>query len=89
MALGASPAGLLTLVLRDGLRPVFAGLVIGLAGAAALTRLLASMLFDLSPLDPLTFLAVPLLLAAVAGAAMLAPARRAAATSPMTVLRAD
>jgi predicted permease len=89
MALGASPRGVLALVLRDGLRPVFAGLVIGLAGAVALTRLLSSMLFDLSPLDPLTFLAVPLLLAAVAAAAMLAPARRAAATSPMTVLRAD
>jgi putative ABC transport system permease protein len=89
MALGASPRGVLALVLRDGLRPVFAGLVIGLAGAVALTRLLSSMLFDLSPLDPLTFLAVPLLLAAVAAAAMLAPARQAAATSPMTVLRAD
>jgi ABC-type antimicrobial peptide transport system permease subunit len=89
MALGASPRGVLALVLRDGLRPVFAGLVIGVAGAVALTRLLSSMLFDLSPLDPLTFLAVPFLLAAVAAAAMLAPARRAAATSPMTVLRAD
>jgi ABC-type lipoprotein release transport system permease subunit len=47
------------------------------------------MLFELSPLDPPTFLAVPLLLAAVASAATLAPARRAAATSPMAVLRTD
>jgi hypothetical protein len=63
--------------------------VIGIFAAVALTRLLASMLFDLSPLDPLTFITVPLLLAGVAAVAMLAPARRAAATSLMTVLRAD
>jgi predicted permease len=89
MALGASPRGILALVLRDGLRPVLAGIGVGLAAALAVTRLLSSMLFDLSPLDPLTFLAVPLLLATVAAAAMLAPARRAGATSPMSVLRAD
>jgi predicted permease len=89
MALGASPGGVLVLVLRDGLRPVLAGVVIGIAGALVMTRVLTSMLFELSPLDPFTFLAVPLLLAVVAAAAMLAPARRAAATSPMTVLRAD
>ena len=80
---------MLALVLRDGLRPVLAGIVLGLAGALALTRLLAGMLFELSPLDPPTFLAVPLLLAVVACAATLAPARRAAATSPMAVLRTD
>ncbi|HSJ12873.1 MAG TPA: FtsX-like permease family protein, partial [Longimicrobiales bacterium] len=89
MALGASPGGVLALVVRDGLRPVLAGLALGLAGALAATRLLDSMLFELSPLDPVTFCAVPLLLAVVAAAAMLAPARRAAATSPMTVLRTD
>ncbi|HEX6308668.1 MAG TPA: ABC transporter permease [Longimicrobiales bacterium] len=89
VALGASPAGVLALVLRDGFRPVIAGVVFGLAAALAVTRLLAGMLFQLSPLDPPTFLAVALVLALVAAAAMLAPARRAAATSPMTVLRAD
>ena len=89
MALGASPTGVLALVLRDGLRPVLAGVALGIAGALAMTRLLASMLFELSPLDPLTFVVAPLLLAVVAAAAMLAPARRAAATSLMTVLRVD
>ena len=89
MALGASPAGVLALILRDGLRPVLAGLALGLAGALTVTRVLESMLFDLSPLDPLTFLTVPMALVVVAAAAMLVPARRAAATSPMTVLRTD
>ena len=89
MALGASPTGVLALVLRDGLRPVLAGVALGIAGALAMTRLLAGMLFELSPLDPLTFVVAPLLLAVVAAAAMLAPARRAAATSLMTVLRVD
>lgn len=89
VALGASPAGVLALVLRDGFRPIIAGVAIGLAGAIALTRLLTSMLFELSPLDPPTFITVPLVLALVAMMAMLVPARRAARTSPMTVLRTD
>ena len=66
-----------------------AGCVIGLAGAVALSRLLYSFLFEVRPLDPLTFSLVPLLMTIVAVVAAWIPARRAAAVNPMEALRTD
>ena len=75
------------MVLRQGLRLVGVGLLIGLAGALALTRLLRGLLFGVSPSDPITFAAVPLLLLCVALLACWLPARRAAKVDPMEALR--
>jgi ABC-type antimicrobial peptide transport system permease subunit len=65
------------------------GVVIGLGAAAALMRLMKTLLFGISPLDPLTFLAVPLLLAIAAALASYLPARRAARIDPVEALRAE
>lgn len=89
LALGAQPRELLGLVLRQGFRPVLIGLVAGLAAAAALSRLLSSQLHEISPLDPLSFGAVALLLLVVAGLAAVVPARRATKVDPMIALRAE
>jgi ABC-type antimicrobial peptide transport system permease subunit len=66
-----------------------AGIIVGLAGALALARFMTSLIFDIPPVDPLTFAVVPAVLAAVALAAALVPARRAAALDPMRALRED
>src|SRR5262245_11349493 len=87
MALGAQSNDVLSMVLRSGMRLVGAGLVGGFAGAFAATRLLRSLLYGVSPVDPLTFVGVPLLLAGVALLACLLPARRAAKVDPMEALR--
>ena len=87
MALGARSADVLRSVLRDGMRLVGIGLVFGVALAAVATRLLQSFLFGVSAHDPLTFVAVPCVLAAVGLAASYVPARRATRVDPMTVLR--
>ncbi len=87
MALGAQPRNILALVLGRGMAIIFVGLALGIAGALALTRLLSSMLFGVSPADPLTYSAVALLLAAVAFAACYFPARRAMDVDPMIALR--
>jgi len=63
--------------------------VLGIAGALAATRSLASLLYDVSPTDPVVLLALPLLLAAIALGACYLPARRAARSDPLSVLRAD
>jgi ABC-type antimicrobial peptide transport system permease subunit len=63
------------------------GIVIGLAGAWALTRVLATLLFEVKPTDPLTFVTVPVLLIAVAILACWLPARQAASVDPLTALR--
>ena len=89
MALGASSASVLRLVLRQGLWYVGLGLALGLAGAFAATRLLASMLFEVKPTDPATYLAVAILLAVVALVASYAPARRASQVDPLAALRQD
>ena len=86
IALGAYPSQVLFLVLRQGLILVSAGLVAGTFGALALTRLLASLLFNTTASDPLTFTAVVLLLTLVATAACYIPARRAASTDPIVAL---
>ena len=88
-ALGADSARIIALVLKTGARPVVGGLVIGVAGALALTGLLKSLLFGIGPRDPLTFIVVPCLLAAVALIAAYLPARRAARLDPMDALRAE
>jgi putative ABC transport system permease protein len=87
MALGAQRRAVLGLVLGRGLKLVAAGTVLGLIGAMASTRLLRSLLFDVGPADPLTFVAVPLLLVFVALLACWLPARRAAKVDPMVALR--
>ena len=87
LALGATPARVLGLVLGQGMRLVLLGLALGLAGAAGLTRFLGSLLFHVEPLDPVTFGAVALLLVAVACGACYLPARRATATDPLRALR--
>jgi ABC-type antimicrobial peptide transport system permease subunit len=87
MALGAVPGNVLRLVLSHATATVFAGVVIGLAGAFALTRGMQSMLFGVSAADPVTFAGVALLLAAVALFATYIPARRATKVDPMVALR--
>ncbi len=87
LALGAAGRHVFGWALWHGLRPAVLGLAAGVLGAAALSRLLRGLLFEVSPTDPTTFLAVPALLLAVAFLACAAPAARAARTDPMTVLR--
>jgi putative ABC transport system permease protein len=89
MALGARSGQVLTMVLREGMRTIVIALAVGLAGAAAGTRLLASQLFGVSTVDPVTFTAVPVLLALVALAACYLPARRASRVDPIVALRND
>ena len=87
MALGARPSDIGKLVLRQGLTATIVGVVIGVAGALGLTRILASQLYGVSPTDPLTFLLVPLTLLGLAVAASYLPARRAARVDPVVALR--
>lgn len=87
MAYGAQASDLLKLVIGQGMMPTLIGLVIGLCGAFALTRLLQRLLFGVSATDPLTFAVVPLLLAAVALMACWIPAWRATRMNPLVALR--
>ncbi len=87
MALGAERRDVLGLVVREALRLTLVGILLGVAGAWALTRLLTSFLYDVRPTDPLTFLVVPAGLVAVAILASYMPARRAAKVDPMVALR--
>ena len=87
MALGAQPRDVLGLVLGRGTKLAVAGVAIGLAGALALSRFLSSLLFGVRSTDPPTFLAVALLLIAVALAACYFPARRAMRVEPLVALR--
>jgi putative ABC transport system permease protein len=89
MALGAQPADILRLVLRQGGRLIALGLGAGLAGALVLTRFLESMLFGVSTYDPPTFAAIAVLLGLVAVLACALPARRATKVTPMSALRAE
>jgi putative ABC transport system permease protein len=87
MALGARPHDVLKLVVGQGAKLALTGIALGTAAALALTKLMASLLLGITPTDPLTFLAVSLLLSAVALLASYLPARRATKVDPMVALR--
>ena len=87
MALGAAKGDILRLIIAQGFRLAFAGIIVGMAGALALTRVLSSLLFGITPNDPVTFGAVAILLVAVALLACYIPARRATKVDPMVALR--
>ena len=87
MALGALPGAVMRMVLGQGMRLVLLGLGIGVAIAFALSRLFASLLFETTPTDPPTYLAVATVLALVAAVACFVPARRATTVDPMVALR--
>jgi putative ABC transport system permease protein len=89
VALGAGRRDILRLVVGQGMKPVLAGLAIGLAGALALTRLMKALLFGVSASDPLTFGSIALLLALVALLACWIPARRATRVNPIVALRQE
>lgn len=87
VALGAAAGDVSRMVLREGLLLAALGVTFGLVAATVCTRLLASLLFEVTPTDPLTLGAVAVLLLAVALAATLVPARRATKVDPMVALR--
>jgi ABC-type antimicrobial peptide transport system permease subunit len=87
MALGATRATILRMVLGHGLQFTLVGLAIGIAAAVGLTRLLQAQLFNVKPSDPATVVSVAVFIALVAMAACLIPANRAARVDPMVVLR--
>jgi len=87
LSVGATQADLMRLVLGRAAMLIAAGTSLGLAGSIFLVRLIVKLLFETTPLDPLTFVAVPILLAAVAFTASYVPARRASRVDPMIALR--
>jgi putative ABC transport system permease protein len=87
VAMGASGADVASMVLREGLLLAGVGVLIGLAGALALTRVLTSLLFEVTPTDPVTLASVSCLIFVVAAVAAFLPARRATRVDPMTALR--
>jgi predicted permease len=87
VALGATPGELSAMILRQGLTVALVGIVVGVAVALASTRLMASLLFEVSEKDPVTFAAVALILAVVSALASYLPARRAAGIDPIEALR--
>jgi predicted permease len=89
VTLGARPGHIIGLVVRQGMQLVGIGIVVGLVGAAGLTRVMNSLLFGVSTADALTFATVPALLAAVAFAATVIPAWRATRVDPMVALREE
>ena len=89
MALGAKKSELKWMFVRSALLLTAVGVTIGIGTAAALTQFMKSLLFNISPLDPITYITVPLVLAAAAALASYLPARRAAAVDPVEALRAE
>jgi putative ABC transport system permease protein len=89
MALGAGAHTVRNMVVRQGMSVALAGVVIGVASAFGLTRVLASLLFGVTARDALVFVGVPLLLSAVALAGVWLPARRAASVDPVVALRTE
>jgi putative ABC transport system permease protein len=89
VALGATKTNLFGLVLGQTLRLVLAGLVLGVIASLALARMLSNFLYGVTATDPATFLAVTILLTAVALLAGFFPARRAASIDPLTAVRVD
>ena len=89
MALGADGADLRRMVIRQGMSLAGLGILIGLAGALALSRLITTLLFGVYPNDPASFITIALLLAAVAFLATWLPARRATKVDPLAALRCE
>jgi ABC-type antimicrobial peptide transport system permease subunit len=89
IALGAQPAGLLAMFVRYGLWLAGMGAAVGLVAAAGLTRLMSSLLFGVTGLDPVTYTAVSMLLIVAGVLASYLPARRAIAVDPVQALRAE
>ena len=89
MALGARPTDVVRLVVGQGMRLAMTGVVVGVVGAALATRLLTRLLYGVSPTDPATFAAIPVLLAGVAFIASWIPAQRAVRTDPTLALREE
>jgi putative ABC transport system permease protein len=87
IALGASPRAILRMVLAQGMLTIAIGTAIGLAGSFALTRTMRSLLFEISPNDPLTIAGVAVLLVLIAALASYIPARRATRVDPTIALR--
>ncbi|MDF2776081.1 MAG: permease, partial [Geminicoccaceae bacterium] len=87
MALGATPGGVVRLVVGQGMRPVVLGIVVGAVLARLGSRLLGSLVYGIGTTDPVTFALVPLVLAAVALAASVVPARRATRVEPTQALQ--
>ena len=89
MALGAARSSVIALVMKQGLQPTIIGVVVGLAGALGLNRLIASVLFGVQPTDPATLAAVMVTITLVAAGACWLPAWRASQLDPNVVLRTD
>jgi len=89
MALGAQPGDVTRLVLKEGMIPVGIGIGLGLGAGLALAKLVASLLYGVGATDPITFVSVTLLLAAVAFLACYVPARRATKVDPLATLRCE
>ena len=89
MALGAPRAQVLRLIVREGMTVGAIGIASGLAGALVLSRVLASLVFDVPVRDPVTYLVVAIALTIVAFAACVIPARKASRVDPMVALRCD
>jgi len=87
MALGAARSDVRGLIIRQAMRPVIIGILIGIVGCAAVAKLVSVLLFGVSPLDPVAFLSVPAFLLGVALIACYLPTRRAMRVDPMVVLR--
>ena len=89
MALGAQRSRIMSMVIRHGLELTFAGILLGLAGAAALTRVMTSLLFGVGTLDLVTFTGVSALLASIALLACCVPVSRALRVDPVVALREE
>jgi ABC-type antimicrobial peptide transport system permease subunit len=89
MALGAAPGAVQAMILREGAAMIVTGVTLGLFLGLSLGQLLATMLYQVSPLDPVTFIAAPVVLGMVALLACYFPARRATRVNPLTALRAE
>jgi putative ABC transport system permease protein len=87
MALGARGVDVLRLVVKNGMTLTAVGLALGLVGAFALTRLISSLLFEVTPTDPVTFVSVSVFLCLIALLASYIPARRATKVDPLVALR--
>lgn len=89
VALGADKLRVLTLVVGEGMRLTLVGVAVGLVGAVGAARLVRGLLYNVSALDPVAFVGVPLVLVAVAALAVYLPARRASRVAPMTALKSE